>query len=349
MITNPLQLIKAKEYSSSELGIFQNFKYWTSNARHVRTTNNFLHHHALNYFSTLRPLFLHQLKSPDVLDYFSYVQIRDGLLNLMYFFYRWRKPLTGNTLLLIPSHFRKYVPEEWQNNVALYSLCPKESNEEAVRKSEKIYFIVSILDSRHFTTDYLLKKIQEIKKIYGHRWNEIQINLLSLGANIPTDISDFFDEKMKYQYEVYKTIINVLPGNVRHVTWGDLTNEGLEGSVFFDFNECDFYYSDSYVRYYLLSRGAVPFVSEEEKNDGLEINISLNHRFVISENHRGNDCRPGINLSIYKDIDRVFSHRLMRHEISRFNEEMIFRNGLKSCPRSFEDIVYEIVRDAQIH
>jgi hypothetical protein len=142
------RLLFTKAPSVDELAQFRAKEMWLREDDRTWEINGFLGPHAKAFFSTLRPLFLHQLKSVDVLSYFSPVLCKDGLLSLAHFFrHNPAPPSFEDTLLLVNRKFSAFVPEPWLPRVAYYhpvSLKAAATTE----TSEKVYFILSVIDEK---------------------------------------------------------------------------------------------------------------------------------------------------------------------------------------------------------
>ncbi|PIK14026.1 hypothetical protein [Halobacteriovorax sp. JY17] len=76
---------------------------------------------AQDYMSSLNPIFLSAFKNLESLNNFSFIQSRDGIMDLIHFFNLYREPHNTLTKILIRRSFSHIVPNSWLPNIIFYT------------------------------------------------------------------------------------------------------------------------------------------------------------------------------------------------------------------------------------
>lgn len=323
-----------------EIQLFEDLDFWQAKTPASGRFERFLDPHSKHYFSMLRPVFLHQLRSVQVLDVLSPVLARDGLLTLLHFFQRNTKPTGENVCLLLPPRMAPVVPEAWQKQVVYFTL---ESRVAPPAKGElKAFYIhFTIIDEKQASLDFIRARLKAVRNRLEHEPNARVCFNVSYNRTAEKGQKGF-DRKSAYFFEITKVIFNELGARPEYVTWEELKSESFSKSLFWDVNEFDFYYSDSFVSHFFLGKGSVAWGSREE---GLktfeEIDCSLHHRFKV-----GNfDVDPVMRKRIQGMIYDYHSIPSFRAENQAYARRPSFGSHHKLTSPSFEAFALKVGRE----
>lgn len=309
--------------------------------------------HWLNYYSNLTPVFLEKIEDIDLLTNLSPLVIRDGILSLSYFFHRNPDPfrLGPESVLLVNRRFAAFIPTAWTSRVAYYSVERTEDAPGDRTEISDLYLILTAISERHCSHAFLRNELQKIRSMYGARLEQMRIHLLPLvharctRESLETEIQS--ELLITYAMEIRKQ----LGVDAHSVSWKEVQQSRLGGAGFVDFNEFDFYYSDSFVIQFFLNRGAVPVLPRTEaRAHGIFVPTSLCHGLIVddggaSHRHGGSpdllaEIRNFVGTSSYLDEERAFDLEVR----SPKNLDL----DAKVCPRSFESLIYELARKYEV-
>ncbi|MBT5094040.1 MAG: hypothetical protein HOM21_07350 [Halobacteriovoraceae bacterium] len=249
--------------------------------------HEYLRPHSLYYYSSVNSFFLFEIKSLDMLNlYFDFFLARDGLVSTLKFFYLNPTPGKTEARILINNKFANIVPIDWSSKVAFYSPCLTNSREEQVKTPKAIY-LTALIDEAQFDLEFLTRKLEEMKDFYGSSWDSIPKYCLSFKTMYMGE--EDIEAEPSLNFEFLKALFSATDSKIEFLNWSGIRDHTLEGTVFYDFNQQDLLYSDSFVQYHFLSSGAAPFNSSQFKNSnedqGRFIQLSQYHGHLITNQY----------------------------------------------------------------
>jgi hypothetical protein len=334
----------AKAASLEELSQFRSTRIWRRDDDFVGDVTSFLEPHGDEYFSTLRPLFLHEIKSIDVLAHFSPVLVRDGALGLIRFFVRHPLPPTDDMLLLVNRRLGALVPQKWRQSVAFYEASGNSEGEKRDLPGE-IHCVLSLIDERQASLRWVSRQMNAIRDIFREGAGAApalpKLKLVVFMNRAFEQKVEGFDRKTGYLFRMLD-VFRHAGFEYEFDSWQYLKSRAMPGGRFVDFNEFCFYYSDSFVVQHLLRQGARPVFEPFAGEDGHKVAASMNHSFVI---HRS--LRPQAERSadeIRERIQSAYRSEGFRHQAQAFDSEQAFESGLKMTSLAFEEFAYDLAR-----
>lgn len=119
---------------------------------------------AQDYISGLNPIFLTAFKNLESLNNFSFIQSRDGIMDLFHFFNLYREPNNTLTKILIKSSFSHIVPNSWLPNIIFYE---DSIDSEISSKTDTFVYVSGYRNS--FIDEEALRKVADkysIKRLF---------------------------------------------------------------------------------------------------------------------------------------------------------------------------------------
>ncbi|WP_417335316.1 hypothetical protein [Halobacteriovorax marinus] len=150
--------------TSDEIYLLNTIDRW----RNLRDTQeDFEDIHTLNafdYISSLNSLFLTAFKNLESLNNFSFIQSRDGAMDLLHFFNLYRSPKNLITKLLLHKKFSHIVPNAWLSNIIFYEDC---INSEISQDTDTLVYVSSYRNESINEEQLLsIKEKYKIKKLF---------------------------------------------------------------------------------------------------------------------------------------------------------------------------------------
>jgi hypothetical protein len=216
---------------------------------------------ALNYHNPLNPVLLAQIEDLDQLSKASSWFVRDGKIALIYFFEKFPAPKKNTGILFISESFAGLVPAVWRKNTNCYSLYQKNS---ANRPNKILLSGLACLAAGHESQRSQL--LSQIKK----KFNSEELRQKKIYVFVPSRHFNFMKEQT-FHAEFFYHLFRFFPGEVEIVNWNFLTTlKNFNDFLLVDLNP-DTIWSDSYLTYYVLSKGGsvfdVPIVKSIEQLD----------------------------------------------------------------------------------
>ncbi|MEK6580710.1 MAG: hypothetical protein AABZ55_15910, partial [Bdellovibrionota bacterium] len=253
--------------------IWNNFNWLNVEKSHI-ATYQFLGPHSKRYVSKLRPIFLNDFKTPDVLSQGSHFMARDGVLSLSWFFFKHPRPPLGESVILIHQKCAGLVPQSWRKRVAFYEFVSNEASVSAAKVPKKCIFLLSLFDERHTTLDHIERILTQMAQARGMQLRGLDIECALIPQHTFKSSKINLAENGKLSVNFVTQLCSRFGTRVRGVNWESLCSENLLGVIFHDFNEHQFYYSDSAIIQEMMSRGAVS-ISQWGAASGAKPNIEL--------------------------------------------------------------------------
>ena len=336
------QFVRSRAKSMDILVEFGSRTVWEREDQTAIKLTEFLSPHTETFFCSLRPVFLHQLKSGmDVISYFSPLLCKDGLLSLLQFFRIYPCPPDSvGPLLLIHWMFAPFVPELWESKVAYYQAMPDAWNSFSERISD-VYFILSIIDERQCSLSSIEKQLKNIKKIfeqksYPQRFHAVMFISPAFSRTVQEN-----DPRTEYCFRMVSLLQKTFELEINFVKWTDLLKADLRGTGFYDLNEMNFYYADSFVLNYFLSHGSVPICGyKNQPSVDFKISASMYHSYGISKNGLSIDSEN--KKALQKKMKDFLSSSFFLEEEARFSFAEAYQRGEKQGALSFELMAYQL-------
>lgn len=339
------QLVTDKASSMEELATFRAKALWLRNDKLTKVINRFFEPHSKKFFSTLRPLFLHQLKSNDALAYFSPVLSRDGLCSLLYYFRRNPFPPSSDVFLLINRRFAAFIPEAWRYHVGFYHVVPRAGR--PVRRSDckDVYLLLSPLGPRHCSLDYLRERLRAVKRSSVEEAQNVRFYVLAFFNQSALISGEKIDQRSRYFFELVSCVLQELGSAAEFMDWDRLLTRELEGSIFLDCNEFDLFYSESFVNQHFLSRGARSGATSGVKDpQAVEVPLSFYHSYDISiEGFPGNSATVA---TIQAQLTSFLRSSLYLEEEAELEGATLEAREEVPFPTSLEVLAHELMRSA---
>ncbi len=262
-------------------------------APRVRTYNNLshedkcvfnvLHPFSQEYYSILTPLFLAESDIADpssanfIFNNYDTLFVRDGLMTVWDFFIKNPKPHNKTKTILLDEQFSFAVPKAWYKKVYL---CSTMNTKKPRRKKDKILVYINLITALD-DIQFIKKELLAIKdEIPGHDLKlEFYINLKEDGF--------FWSPQSNIYSEFYHELFEIFGTDISFSCWTDLEKKGsFDNYYIYEINE-GLFYSDSFVRFHLLSRGGHLFdtPTHEDLNEKQNENSKDEQWFDLSLTH----------------------------------------------------------------
>ncbi len=334
--------------SVERLAQFRRDDFWQKDDLWTAESTKFLEPHSVPYFSPLCPLFFQQIKSIEVLDFFSPVLVRDGFLSLMDFFYRHPAPAstspTEGGVLVVNWRFAPFIPKAWSDRICFYENRSRRAPDATHAGSRVVLLLISAIDERQASLASIQRRLRELKHALEKTGATPKVKVISFFNRIYARTRVGTEDKSRYYFKILKLIHAEFGGHAEDASWDEVKNSDLHHSCFLDLNEHDFYYSDSAVTQHLLRSGAAALswaTPPAEPNH--MVSLSLKHSCAIwtSPTALLNPESPGASASA--DGVAFLESNAHRSDRASFSRKDSFERGEKGVPLSFEMAVFSLI------
>ncbi|WP_372656122.1 hypothetical protein [Halobacteriovorax sp.] len=195
--------------------------------------------HTLNaqdYISSLNPIFLTAFKNLESLNNFSFIQSRDGILDLIHFFNLYREPRHTLTKILINSKFSHIIPNKWLSNIIFYE--DRRTKDISPETNTLVYESGFRNDSIDEDSLYKLTKKYKFDRLF------------ITGEALPKRTDLFHKEVSKCE-----EILNL---KSKYLTRNSIFSFTEENSILYKDNYSDIMFSKSFVSRILSTNGVLP-------------------------------------------------------------------------------------------
>jgi hypothetical protein len=286
--------------------------------------------HGEPYHSKFTAFYLFEVKSLKHLSYFNSILVRDGLLPLLKFFFDQPAPKNFSSSLLIHEDLAYLTPKAWQEQVYYYryaSSLNKSSSE------NNIVLSFGVLDSYTCPLDrlnYLLNTVKwdKVKQLYG---------LYNLPyPQTDTELHQFDGHYLKVIESLRAHCPVIEPTNWRQCQGLPLSQVSL-----IDLNLTKFWYADSYVEFFLRSRGAKLLEQDKSAPNNILFSheLSPHHKIEIFKTPSKTQLIQASNL--YSEIERLRPSVL--HEEEKFPREVGDSSKLELCSPELKRIALALL------
>jgi len=323
--------------SVGELSRFAIRSEWSANSRSGRNTAKFLYPHSEEYFSVLKPVFLHQIKSADVLSAYRPLLVRDGALGLLDFFLRYPAPPDRDCHVFLHADLAWTVPAAWDASVAYYrvhSVSPLDA-----KQVNDVYLVVSVIDDKQCSLSQFSARLHAVKRFFADE--TVRYHVTFLAAHVFGKNSTERDARSRLHFEMTRAALDVFGDDVDYVPWPEVQNRKLGASAFFEFNPRRFFYSDSFVTHQLLSKGGKSFGQQTPERPVLNLPLSFTHYYSISAT--GREYGPGLFQEVRSEWDRYTMDPLFLRDVRSFRTKRCFSGQVRYCAPAVESLAHHLV------
>lgn len=210
----------------------------------------------MDYVSPLNPLYVYGVSDiAEIVENWSSLFIRDGLLGVLYFFSKFPTPALSELKVFVHENFSSVVPDEWRGQTLLYRHCvgprPLMLKDNSIRKK---LLLKMDFDSLYWNKNAIEKLPKVLNRIFEVSGTFSEIHLLSTSSQI-----DFKDKESSLFFELV-TILNRNIPEFSFLNWHKLqTLQNMNEFEFVDLSSAKLILSaDSYIDLFLCSKGARP-------------------------------------------------------------------------------------------
>jgi hypothetical protein len=251
------------------------------------------------YFSSLNPLFLFQVRELSELKKYETVLARDGIIPLLWFFYRFPKPSNLKTNILVSKDLERFIPLDWRKHVKTYEMVSL--NHFGPKKKSSRLLIYGLGIESNLSIEFILRLKDRLK-----------IKDAEISCYLPVKNDPFTPtSKEIYPLQLILQINNLSKTAIKPISWDDIAQENSFSDVaILELNEKKFI-SNCYVSEVLLAKGGVPICSIKPK--GVTIPLSSNHGTVInqlSNTIKSQKFFDDTEMNYFKDFEK----RILRPE-----------------------------------
>jgi hypothetical protein len=274
-------------------------------------------YHASNLITLLNPLYLSSFKNVESLNNFSFIQCRDGLIDLLKFFLQNQNPENITTKLLIDSKLEHIVPFSWKENVIFYR------NIRIKRElSAKALIFSHTYITNTFDEDELVKLISE---------NSFE-NLYVYGDCSRENLSNFL--------EINSRIEKISNLNATYLNVDEVRSINAQDMILYEDRTCLLSSAKSYLTWELIVAGACPhnYVASDSI-DYLEspfTSIEIQNKSNLKKDPKAlyewieKNARENLLYEIYEDfqntnnLQRPLTSQTVNFALSVLNNESLF-------------------------
>lgn len=325
------------------LAQFRSHELWSIKTEKTERMINLIGHHARAYFSPLRAVFLFEMKSFDFISYFSPILVRDGAMTLLYFFKNFPTPLNDQALLLIDIKHSDLIPISWRNQVLFYHYQKSNSiSKYNSKKIDQLVFLTSAFGEKHCTLDYLKNILSSAQQYYDLSKLEVICCPLVSSNNLDLVATDVLIE---HHCRLISEIQSATNNFATIKSLQKLECSNLSNTIFFDVNQYQFYYSDSFVSHRIQQLGGTPLTINDlpldKKNVVANIPISVDREIKIYLPCGSQKSFKQAEF-IQSQIDSFIQNPILSSEEKSHHSEELGTDA-KICSSSFEDFAYNII------
>lgn len=325
--------------SPGELSRFGRQTEWMARSISSRKVTRFLHPHSEDYFSVLKPVFLHQLKSVDVLTNLAPVLARDGAVGLLDFFMRHPRPPSADTYLFVHYDLSWAVPEEWTGAVAYYRVAAEDDRaSKALGNAGVVHLILSAINERHCGLADLTGAIEKLKSVFAGK--PIRLCLTMLQARIFGKDDFESDVRSEMSFVMTKHVLETFGPGVEYAPWSAIQKAELGQRVFAELNPRRFYFADSFVTHHFLGKGCVLFGASLPEKDEVSLPLSFTHRYLLSV--RGRSYEPKTLDAVRNEWRDHANDSLFRRDVRGFQAKDRFFGAARFCSPALEELAYAL-------
>lgn len=307
--------------NSDEIHHWQNKLEWLKLDYLDNKINDYILPNHYEYYSGLTSFFLYNIKDIESLNYFNSILVRDGSLTLIKFFHQNPHPKHIKTKLVIHKNLYYLIPLAWKNQTLLYET---QSMTQEPKKPEA-FFLFGNLDPFHCSKQYLEYKLKSILNKYKIRENNCPI-FVTLMAN-ELNNERIIEKENKFLLEFISKTANILGENITYKTWDELRDFDFHNCLYFNLNQYDHLFSDSYVDYHFLSKGAYPIPRTDHQPIQQKVELSPFHFINISNQFPDNYYIIAQKIS---DEIKFYNNNIFKEEFL-LNRKVDYFSDVKIC------------------
>ena len=326
MIINIEKLIK---YDFSQHSELQNKKNsWIEPDYLDKKLLHYTRPHSDEYHTSFGvPFYLFHIKKLEWLNLFPAFFIRDGLISIAHFFYRFPMPKGINSVLILPKEAEALIPESWINNCLIYETY---SYKRERKNKITTTYITGSVAKRNYELSSIINKLKEIKT---ESIKALLFDNVELGKEFVTD-SNF------HNLELYKELFKVFGNRISFQNWNETKDSNLNNSDFFEIEENKLNHSDSFVSFTFLSGGSTPVNKDrffEADFDKSCVRLSKYH-FIKLSKAEGSEKSKNLWLDITKLKDFVLHGE--KNIVRTYNNF----TKVHLCTSEFESIIENAIK-----
>jgi len=282
--------------------------------------------HSEDYFNPAgTPFFLIHFKELSWLNLFPAIFVRDGLVSIAHFFFKFPKPEGINSILLLPKEAEGLIPKSWLSTCLLYEL--KRFKNTSSSSLETIYITGSI-NENNYNINEIENDLKNLKKTHSHNFKALLFDNIQLGK-------EYTPNTNHHNVKFYNMLFRVFGESLEFVNWEESKEASFSETAFFEINQNKLNNSDSFVTFNFLSGGSTPLNEDRY----LESTFSKNS-LRVSKYHFLEFSHPEESKKSLKLWDEINS--LREHVLS--GEKQLTRTyknfeKVHLCTPEFESII----------
>lgn len=236
---------------------------------------NYTRPHSEGFYNPLGlDSFLYHFKKIEWFNFFPTLLVKDGLLSILHFFWRFQAPGKIKTRLILPKEAAVLVPTAWQDQCLFYEIGRHPVEEIKCNK----LFLTTLVTPELYTKETLREKLAMAKNS--------SLPIAGLFFRHEPLGEEAVDTNENWDFKFFSELTALLDGEFELCDWKSVRGSDLSHASFLELNDNSYWYNDSTVAHSFLSQGAVPLgtiypIMEFSEDECLR--ISRYHFYKFSE------------------------------------------------------------------
>lgn len=211
----------------------------------------------MDYVSPLNPLYVYGVeKISEIIETWSSLFIRDGLLGVLYFFSHCPGPVSKDLVVFIHESFSDAVPEKWRKQVLLYKHCTRPLPSPMKEQDNKKQLLIKVsCDSLYWTKEETNKLTEDLVRTFEAISSYEKVYFLPISSS-PFNLRD---KESSFLFDLIEIFSKNVP-EYNFLNWYKVQElQQLNGLEFVDLTKSKVLLSAAnYSDLFLCSRGARP-------------------------------------------------------------------------------------------
>ena len=292
--------------------------------------------HETLYYSPLCPGYLHLFNNVSELNQFKSIQVRDGALGVHRFFFENPAPNGCKTKMLVHSSLSRLVPASWIDQINFYEHYFEPPT---VKQNPNKMLLIITIDKLHCT----LEEVNSFKSLLNGDVNLPQkVECLVLDSdNRDYDEAHFTGHSFNFIRSLSNAFQDLKINEVSFVNWSTVMNiSTINEYMYYDFNDNNYLYADSYILHFMFTRGATPLRTVKNRNirDESSFQLSKFHGIQLMDGHKKHWEKENVEISNFLN---------MAYQKMLPTTELYFDASDKNppfCTKSFEELTDYIIK-----
>lgn len=277
------------------------------------------------------PFFLVHFKELSWLNLFPTIFVRDGLVSIAHFFFKFPNPLGVSSVLLLPVEAQDLIPSAWRENCLLYDI--KRYKEMLSDEFDTIYITGSVCENS-YDFKKIEHKLRDLKKKYSNKFTSLLFDNIQLGREYTPDTNH-------HNVKFYRMLFNIFGDDLELKNWVESKEANYNNSAFFEINDNKINNSDSFVAFNFISGGSLPLNEDRYLEGDFTKNcLRVSKYHFLSFSHPKESEK---SKKLWKEIDSLRDHVLAGEKhLSRTYKNF---EKVHLCTPEFESIILKYFKD----